>query len=671
MDVGSNNGQGVIPAPPTAWTRLHQGWEQAVELVGNIELAARHLPAGQIGRVTLSKDEYLLIENRLNWVPGLPGVSMDSLRYRNGDPNEYGGLDLPHYFDYLVDSAGVTVDPATGVITSVPNYDLGLPGSGLLIWHVDQARYTPDMQGLNDDPEARAVALEEADGAVDIGFPTTALISDPIQGWYWDLWFAGNEAFFVANPDRRVNNPDRLMSLDYDTYPSSALNSGAESGIAIRGIGFAGETLSLSVGDESDVTRLPEGSRLTCFNGNDWIYRNLGGWWVLGDHQIGEGYSNQHVIISEHDAVSGQKSNAFWILETTQYGGVGYSARRFNADGSLIVELMDSVGFDEAYFIDGQLHIGLTDTSFGAPPDSELIAYYHAHSLPASVRSDNRWGYLWDTDEYSEVIQTRYSGYQYDSLTAVLWSSSDDVSLGDVDGDGLDEIVAISPGGAYQTSEIKEMIAVNADGMRLDGFPVTGQFESSVLLANLMDDIRPELIVVESGDIAIYNPEGEELERLGLHTGAYSLFLLHFPDGRVGLANGDRIHWFEPEVQNLQWVTMEGRFSGNRYSLNTGVAEVSQPAVLDKSRVYNYPNPVLDGATTIRFYVGTAQKATISIYTIDGLLVEKVELTDLAINDYNEWVWEVGDQPSGLYYGAVEVEGAGSESALIKIAVVR
>ncbi|MQY63439.1 MAG: hypothetical protein GH143_03925, partial [Calditrichaeota bacterium] len=150
MDVGSNNGQGVIPAPPTAWTRTCQLWEGAVELEGDFALAARHLTEGQVGRITLSTDEYLLVENRLNWVPGLPGVDLDSLRYRNRTAEGYGSYTLPPYFDYLVDSAEVTVDTATGVITSVPNYDLGLPGSGLLIWHVDESRYNATMQGIND-----------------------------------------------------------------------------------------------------------------------------------------------------------------------------------------------------------------------------------------------------------------------------------------------------------------------------------------------------------------------------------------------------------------------------------------------------------------------------------------------------------------------------------------
>ncbi len=99
--------------------------------------------------------------------------------------------------------------------------------------------------------------------------------------------------------------------------------------------------------------------------------------------------------------------------------------------------------------------------------------------------------------------------------------------------------------------------------------------------------------------------------------------------------------------------------------------QVAQPSVLDRARVYNYPNPVTDGRTTIRFYTGSAASATIRIYTVDGLSVTQETIAPLAANDYNEWVWVVGDRPAGLYYAVVEVEGSSRVSALVKIAVVR
>ncbi|MCH7859892.1 MAG: hypothetical protein IID14_09395, partial [Candidatus Marinimicrobia bacterium] len=632
MDIGSNNGQGVIPAPPTAWTRLRLGWESSVELEGDITLAARHLVQGQIGRISLSTDEYLLVENRLNWV--LPGVDMDSLRFRNALESDGGfGLTLPHYFDYLVDSTGVGT-AASGVITTVPNYDMGLPGSGLLIWHVDDSRIGPTAGGINNDRNARAVALVEADGAVDIGFPTTALINDPVQGWRWDLWYAGNEAFFVANPDRRANNPLGLLSLDYDTFPSTALNSGAASGVALVNIGPAGPMLNLTVEDAVNVTRLPEGSRLLGYNGQDYIYA-LGDSLWLGDQPVAALSDSVHpLIISEHDAVL-NPGEGFWGLTLKN---PGYLAQRFLPGGSLEFSLVDTVQVAASvtvpsvypYFDAGKLTIWVEHDPVPPPPDTTLIRY-----LPSPLP-------VIDPNPYLQL------------------------SEGDIDGDGTDEevVVDVRPPGTLTVS--------NANRIVLDGFPVEGDFKGVVLMANLTGDIRPELVVVEGGDLAIYSPEGQLLSRLGLHTTPGELFLLQTSDGRrVALANGDRLHWFEPDEQNPQWVTPQGRHSRSRTSLNDGIVKVAQPQVLDKARVYNYPNPVTGGRTRIRFYTGEADRATIRIYTVDGLPVDQVELTDLATNGYNEWLWEVGDNPSGLYYAVVEVQGAEKVSALVKIAVVR
>ena len=43
----------------------------------------------------------------------------------------------PPYNTILQDSSGIVKD-TNGVVISVPNYDIGLPASGLLIWHIDE-----------------------------------------------------------------------------------------------------------------------------------------------------------------------------------------------------------------------------------------------------------------------------------------------------------------------------------------------------------------------------------------------------------------------------------------------------------------------------------------------------------------------------------------------------
>lgn len=629
MDLGSGNGQGVIPAPPSAWLRSTMFQEPALELEGPVNLVARHLPAGLIGRVTLSTREYLLIENRLNWI--YPDTDIDSLRFRNLITNADNTLSLPHYFDFMTDSAGLTVDTLTGVITGVPNYDLGLPGSGLLIWHIDESRYTAGLAGLNNDPERRAVRILEADGAIDIGFPTTAIFGDPTIGYRWDLWYAGNPDWLDANPSIETG-PEKWLRIDAETHPPLRLNSRAEVGVRVIDIGPAGSALPFTVENEATVPRLPDGSLLLGFTGTDWIVRRNDSL-LLGNNYFADAQSQTTVVVSEHDAVL-QPGDGFWTVDA---GFTTYTVRRYDSGAALDFAAEDSLrlyvdqmGPYHPFYEDGLLHVWSFDGGTSPNPDRFTI------------------------------------------LPAIDTSLIDGISYGDIDGDGsADSLGVLLMHAAFVGLTVNPLTGNSANGVALDGFPIDGYFESPALIANLVGDKRPEIIAVESGDIAIYGPEGDLWQRVALRTAPENLFLIPATGGKVGIANGDRIHWFTPESQNLQWVTYQGRHSRNHQSLNDGILRAAQPAILDRSRVYNYPNPVTDGKTTIRFYTGQASRGTIRIYTVDGLTVEQVELADLVTNGYNEWVWNVGDNPGGLYYGVVEVQGSARVSALIKIAVVK
>ena len=88
---------------------------------------------GHIYKKQFSKNEYFLIENRNNWYRDK--VSIDSARYYVWENTG----DYPSFIKILIDSTDV-VKNQYGVITQVPNYNLGLPGSGLLIWHIDEEK---------------------------------------------------------------------------------------------------------------------------------------------------------------------------------------------------------------------------------------------------------------------------------------------------------------------------------------------------------------------------------------------------------------------------------------------------------------------------------------------------------------------------------------------------
>lgn len=115
-------------------------------------------------RVTLSSDEYLLLENRHVTPSPTVALQQDSLTHV---------ILAPAYPDSL-------------------EYDALLPGSGILVWHIDTSvipfttslRINPDY-GFNTNPLRLAISVVEADGLGDLGDPG----SPYIIGAPWDPWF--------------------------------------------------------------------------------------------------------------------------------------------------------------------------------------------------------------------------------------------------------------------------------------------------------------------------------------------------------------------------------------------------------------------------------------------------------------------------------------------------
>ena len=229
MDQGSNNGRGIIPAPPTAWSRIYAGWEVPVEPDFNSEMYLPLRDDGNIIKVPITDQEYYLIENRSNHVR--PGVSIDSIRYLIGTMSNSGTY--PSYSEILQDSSGIEKD-INGVVVSAPNYDIGLPASGLLIWHIDDAIISSsiDGYGINHDIQSMGIDLEEADGAQDIGHQSIFLFNDPSSGYFGDMWFRGNTQYVLANPSSEGLKPE----FGPYTYPSTQSNNGANSYIKIEEI---------------------------------------------------------------------------------------------------------------------------------------------------------------------------------------------------------------------------------------------------------------------------------------------------------------------------------------------------------------------------------------------------------------------------------------------------
>jgi hypothetical protein len=113
-----------------------------------------------------------------------------------------------------------------------------------------------------------------------------------------------------------------------------------------------------------------------------------------------------------------------------------------------------------------------------------------------------------------------------------------------------------------------------------------------------------------------------------------------------------------------------GSFAFDSSSLSAPVSLHS--GLFPEERFYNYPNPVVDGSTTIRYYLGEEASAVeFTIYDLSGKEVARFNgPRDGGVD--NELVWVCSDATPGVYRCLIEVDfGGTTETAFTDIAVIR
>ena len=248
MDQGSGNFQGLLPALPSAWERVFLGWEEpAIVTSGeNLSVASAGSNSGtRVYKIPITDEEYFLIENRQE------DVSNDGIAI---------GTDINGArVEFKFDNAGNPIllsNASIGVITRADEYDFGLPGSGVLIWHIDEQviRENYADNRVNADRDHRGVDLEEADGAQDIGRVYGFLDpgSGAENGVPEDAWWKSNP---VITQFLRPNEP---VTFGPNTLPSTASTSGALSGIVVTNFSESQARMTFSVRNAFVLDNFPQ-----------------------------------------------------------------------------------------------------------------------------------------------------------------------------------------------------------------------------------------------------------------------------------------------------------------------------------------------------------------------------------------------------------------------------
>ncbi|MCJ7508719.1 MAG: hypothetical protein MUO85_08330, partial [candidate division Zixibacteria bacterium] len=212
---------GVMPIYPDAWCRAYLGFIQPktmdVDSIADLGILASELVSDtfQAVKVPINSEEYFLLENRRVDLDGSDSI----------------GLKL----DSLTNVVLYPIDARVGVDTFNGEYDYFIPGSGMLIWHIDEgvAYLDYDNSGQNNfennqlqrDKDIRFISVVEADGIIDFG-------GDYYTGYglQEDMFYLGNNSSFTPY-----------------TFPRSYSNSKANSHIFITNISRAGTWMDCDI----------------------------------------------------------------------------------------------------------------------------------------------------------------------------------------------------------------------------------------------------------------------------------------------------------------------------------------------------------------------------------------------------------------------------------------
>ena len=727
MDSGLFNMFGLVPALPSAFSRELLGWDipympphpQDQLFVSKFGLSENEYPT--IIKIPLNADEYFLIEYR-----GDRNVNMDSLLSVLGEERDTPPTHLEVLKTFFADK--ITVSDSTGVLLAVDNYDWDLPGSGILIWHIDQSviREKSGMNAINDDRNNRAVDLEEADGSQDIGYEYSLIepgFNTELGAWF-DFWFSENPTPVYKNefstssyPNSRSNrnyadshirlsgfsnNSGDFMRFDYSRdyfEPGFPLRLSQDQNIRYMNpiIGRAGSE------DKLTTFIIDSKSRIYAITGN--------GKGFLYDEKLDivhfSGDSLSEIALADTDS-----DNRYDRLIVSNHSGRIDLYQFADLDGDSLLDSVSTyydneqyttppvvyapyffIGTESGKILRFSLSDGALDSTFiftdqiisftvFSPSVIKTVEKPGAeNSFPPAIidlNSDGNYEIIRIPTRDEIVIE--YSDQKLSlQLEEPIVSS---LAYADLDNDGFYEIIFNSK---------NKLEAFNFNGSKVSNFPiepVLQQNESLVgtpLIFDADHDGENDLIIMTShGQVFAYSSGGRIIEgfptsfggNVSLTPVAEDIDNDNFIE-LVSLNNDGELLALKLNARKDDSFTFWWNQKNIDATNNTFIRkQLSVPPpettlLMPTESVYNYPNPNTQNYTTIRYFLNKDADVDIKIFDLSGDLVASLHGPGQG-NVYNEQRWELSDVSSGIYLCRVEAVAANQKKVkIIKIMVIK
>ena len=712
---------GAFPPAPSPWEKMRLGWETPVELKGTsffprvITRTGASVSDTTLLKLRINESEYFLIENRQR------DANKDGAKVTLWDGTGYVTK------TYLKDTTGFasfSIDSLYGVIVDIDEYDWALPGSGILVWHIDEKVINAKIADnkVNTDKKRRGVAVVEADGINDIGEKFYTIFGDEVvgEGTEYDLWFAENKADLYKNV---FSNTSR---------PNTKTNDGANSLITMKEFTANANRMQMhiSLGDSLIkpliFTKLPQG-----YTPRQVIFTQHGRYFHIGyglikypdDFSTGGGavdleFSAKKIAVTNYSAKDhmvgakdnlvklGVFTNVTSVIDTltlpdpisadplivsgptevpTAIIGLSSGAiyRLSLAPFNIIEAVLSPKNAPITHLFASKgtiLYIQKTSGSFYNVGSFKGNSIMVSGTLKDAFLVDEAGGQLLIVLEAGNKIKVfkdvNGTPAVEKEFTLRVQGTVEEISISDTKKDGNTYINYVSE---------NELYSVNLSNSIADNFPVeipaSESFAGRVIAADFLGTGHPELIgFSNNGSIYAYDGKtgklvdgfplaiGDTLAYTPTFTKMNDGILLH-ASGKSGLIGA----W------NLNIAGGTVYFSGSTGNdANTGSATISSGSKIygsffPENAVYNYPNPATGTETFIRFYVDEDSDVTVKIFDLAGDFVADLKGYGQGGMD-GEIRWDIRNIQSGVYLANVEATSVVSGKTghkVIKIAIIK
>ena len=721
MDAGLFNALGLAPAIPCAFSRNILGWENPTELNSPSQKIEVHPFRGEnstgqtLYKIPINQTEFYLVENRGDYT-----VNLDSLYFELAENRETPPTYLEVLKTYLPDR--ITVSDSTGVLLNIENYDWGLPGSGLLIWHIDETVILENgsENQINNDKNNRAVDLEEADGSQDIGFEYT-IVEPGYQselGTWLDYWFKENPTPLFQNefsptsaPNTRANRTlanSNIIMTDFSSRNSDIISFSLDLDYNKSGFPIV---LSDSANNESfgnifvEKTEFNDLSCMFTASSRGIIYavtKSGEGIFDPGLYEVARYPEKEQLHIALNDTNSNQLYDQL-IAASTSGMITGY--RIDDRDNDNLLDTMFVVSIDDMisappviahpYFYIGtesgtvyrMTYTGIIDsvlnyqdavTAITVIPDGEILTTLKGDDTPdyAPVVIDINGDGKWETITYPSYDRIRIENNDIlldDKMVAAP-------SFGDIDADGFYEIIV---------STKYYVFAYNFNGVQETNFPLSPDLQpdeiivGSILALDVSGDQKTDILFNTSkGQIFAYSGDGNLVPDFPFSAGGE----VNLTPVAFDIDNDDQLEFFLLNTNStlfgwqlqagfseneLWWFQSAYNPTGNHYiSRQLTPAGLPVTDLMPGKKAYVYPNPNIEAYTNIRYYLRESADVNIKIFDLAGDLVASLSGPGQGMVD-NEVRWDLNGVSSGVYLCRIEAVAAGDKSVqIIKVMVI-